>query len=94
MRENKPMELTGENYYSPEADRDYMSCSQYQDFLRCEAAAMAKIHGLYTPEQTEALIVGNYFHTALESEEAHQRFCAENEAYIYKTKTDKIRQRI
>lgn len=83
------MILTSDNYYSPEADQEYMSCSQYQDFLRCEAAAMAKIHGVYTPTASEALIVGNYFHTALESDEAHKAFCDEHFEDIYKTRQDK-----
>lgn len=83
------MILTSDNYYSPEADQEYISCSQYQDFLRCEAAAMAKIHGVYTPTASEALIVGNYFHTALESDEAHKAFCDEHFEDIYKTRQDK-----
>lgn len=83
------MELTRDNYYSVEADREYMSCSQYQEFLACEAAAMAKLEGRYVPSPSEALVVGNYFHTAMESEEAHKVFCEENFADIYKTKTDK-----
>lgn len=83
------MILTSDNYYTPEADREYMSCSQYQDFLSCEAAAMAKIHGLYVPEPSEALTVGNYFHTALESQEAHDAFCSEHFDDIFKTRTDK-----
>ena len=81
--------LTADNYYTPEADLVYMSCSQYQDFLECEAATMAKMHGLYKPEPTEALVVGNYFHTALESDEAHEAFLQENEDKIFKLKIDK-----
>lgn len=84
------MKLTADNYYSLEADREYMSCSQYQDFLKCEAGAMAKLWGLYTPEKSEALTVGNYFHTALESDEAHEAFCNENEELIFKLKLDKV----
>lgn len=83
------MILTEDNYYTPEADREYMSCSQYQDFLRCEAAALAKIQGRYRPEETEALIVGNYLHSAMESDEAHAKFCEEHVDKIYKLKTDK-----
>lgn len=83
------MELTRDNYYTPEADREYMSCSQYQDFLECEAATMAKMHGLYKPSETEALIVGNYVHTALESDEAHEEFLKKYEDVIFKKKVDK-----
>lgn len=61
------MILTSDNYYSPEADQEYMSCSQYQDFLRCEAAAMAKIHGVYTPTASEALMPNmNFSFTRME----------------------------
>ncbi|MBR2343007.1 MAG: PD-(D/E)XK nuclease-like domain-containing protein [Clostridia bacterium] len=83
------MELTRDNYYSPEADREYMSCSQYQDFLECEAATMAKMHGLFVPKETEALLVGNYVHTALESDEAHEEFIEAHMDSIFKLKTSK-----
>ena len=83
------MKLTRDNYYTPEADRAYMSCSQYQDFLTCEAATMAKMHGLYVPKETEALLVGNYVHTALESDEAHEEWINDHLDAVYKLKTDK-----
>mgnify|MGYP003301059422 FL=1 len=83
------MKLTDENYYTPEADREYMSCSQYQDFLSCEARALAKLQGRYIPEPSEALVVGNYFHTAMESEEAHIEFCRQHFDDIYKYKISK-----
>lgn len=84
-----PLILNSDNYYSLEADREYMSCSQYQDFLSCEARAMAKLKGKFTPKKSEALTVGNYFHTALESEEAHAAFCEANFDDIYKTSVSK-----
>lgn len=83
------MDLTRDNYYSLEADREYMSCSQYQAFLACEAAEMARLWGIYTPTPSEALIVGNYVHTALESDEAHEEFLNEHEEDIFKLKIDK-----
>lgn len=84
-----PMQLNRDNYYTRKADQEYMSCSQYQDFLKCEAAAMAKLQGRYMPSPSEALIVGNYFHSKMESEEAHQEFCREHFEDIFKTKIDK-----
>lgn len=84
------MELNSSNYYSREADIEYMSCSQYQAFLRCEAAEMAYLSGRYKFPESEALIVGNYFHTALESDEAHEEFCKEHLDDIYKYKIDKL----
>lgn len=83
------LKLTSDNYYSLEADREYMSCSQYQDFLSCEARAMAKLKGKFIPKKSEALTVGNYFHTAMESAEAHEQFCKENFEEIFKYKVDK-----
>ena len=83
------MELTRENYYDREADWAFMSCSQYQGFLECEAKQMAKLQGRYIEEPTEALIVGNYVHSYMESEEAHQEFVDEHFNDIFKTKTNK-----
>lgn len=83
------MELNRDNYYSLEADNEYMSCSQYHEFLECEARAVARLQGRYTPPQSEAFTVGNYFHTAMESAEAHEEFCKQNFESIYKTKTNK-----
>ena len=81
------MLLTRDNYYTPDADWEYMSCSQYQGWNECEAKQLAKLQGRWVDEPTEALIVGNYFHTYFESPEAHMQFCNENFYSIYKTKT-------
>lgn len=83
------LELTRENYYSSEADWEYMSCSQYQSFLECEAKAMAKLQGRWVDEEKEAFLVGNYFHTYFEGPEAHEQFCKENFYKIFKTKVIK-----
>lgn len=81
------MKLDKDNYYSPEADRFYMSCSQYQGFLRCEAMQMAKLQGRFAEEPTDALIVGNYVHSYMEGAEAHEDFCKEHFYDIHKVKT-------
>lgn len=61
------MVLTKENYYSQEANKEYLSVSQYKDFigslgkLGCEAQAMAKINGEWQIDETSvALMVGSY----------------------------------
>lgn len=54
------MRLTEENYFSPEAQMEYMSASQYKAFLECPAAAMAEIRGEYTRKETKALTLGSY----------------------------------
>lgn len=54
------MTLTNENYYSSEANWEYMSVSQYKQFMKCEAAAMAQLRGEWEPPKTTALLVGSY----------------------------------
>ncbi len=52
------MKLNEDTYYSREADREFFSVSQYKDFGRCEAMAMAKIRGEFEQKQTKAMLVG------------------------------------
>jgi hypothetical protein len=54
------LKLTAENYYSPEANWDYMSASQFKSFRRCEAAAMAELRGEWGKKDSIALLVGSY----------------------------------
>lgn len=54
------LKLTAENYYSPEANWEYMSASQFKAFNRCEAAAMAELRGEWGRTETTALLVGSY----------------------------------
>ena len=54
------MNLTADNYFSAEANQQYMSVSQFKSFLKCPAAALAELHGDYQREQTTALLVGSY----------------------------------
>jgi len=57
--------LTNENYHSIEANREFMSVSQYKDFAACEAMAMAKLDG-WTEPPNDALLVGSYVHAGVE----------------------------
>lgn len=60
------MILTSENYFSKEADKEYLSVSQYKNFMgtlgkvACEAEAMALLNGEWEKEKTTALMVGSY----------------------------------
>lgn len=54
------LKLTSSNYYSTEANMEYMSASQYKAFRRCEAAAMAELNGEWHRESSTALLVGSY----------------------------------
>ena len=82
--------LTTDNYYTKEADREYLSCSQYDAFVDgCEAKAFAKLQGRFVEQPSEAFLVGNYFHSHFEGKKAHEAFCQANFDDIYKTKTIK-----
>lgn len=52
--------LNENNYYSQESNWQYMSVSQYKNFLSCEARAMALLNEEWTPKTTTALLVGSY----------------------------------
>ena len=54
------MEITKDNYFSAEANKEYMSASQFKDFLSCEARALARTFNLYDEEPTIPLLVGSY----------------------------------
>lgn len=52
--------LTNENYFSQQANQEYMSCSQFKDFMHCEVETLAKINGELVEEKTDALLFGGY----------------------------------
>lgn len=54
------MKLTENNYFSTQASREYFSVSQFKDFMKCEAMAMATINGEYKRPMTRALLVGSF----------------------------------
>ena len=54
------MNLTNENYFSPEASMEYMGVSQFKSFEKCEAMALAEIKGEYERPQSKALLMGSY----------------------------------
>lgn len=85
--------LTDDNYYTPEANQHYFSCSQFEEFMSCEAAALAHVQGRYAPPETDAFFLGKYFHSYFEGKEAFKAFCNEPENFgkIFKTKTTKSR---
>lgn len=65
------LKLTDANYYSREANWQYMSTSQFKAFRKCEAAAMAELRGEWERKDTTALLVGSYV-DAYFSEELEQ----------------------
>jgi hypothetical protein len=81
------MILTNENYYSPAANQVYMSVSQYKDFQKCEAMALASLRGEWVRPQTTALLVGSYIDSWFEG--TLEEFC-EAHPEIY-TKSGKLK---
>lgn len=54
------MKLNNNNYYGKKANVEFMSYSQFKDFLKCPACAMAKIKGEWKEENTDSLLIGSY----------------------------------
>lgn len=52
--------ITNENYFDKENNLKYMSASQFKDFLKCPACAMAKLNEEWQQEKTTSLLVGSY----------------------------------
>ena len=82
------MILTNDNYYSLEANREYMSVSQYKSFCKCEAAAMAEIRGEWKRPKTTALLVGSYVDSWFEG--TLEEFKRENPEIFKKTRGELV----
>lgn len=54
------MELNKENYFSVDANMEYMGASQFKDFMKCEVDALLKANGTIIEEPTKAMLVGSY----------------------------------
>ena len=77
--------LTESNYYSPEANKAYFSVSQFKDFQKCPAMAMAKLNGSYEEDFSKALLLGSYFDESLTgTPESQRKFLIEHEKDIFK----------
>ncbi len=59
------MNLTAANYHSPEANRAFMSVSQYKAWLACPSAWLAALAGDYVRPKTKAFAVGSLFNALL-----------------------------
>ena len=78
------MILDCSNYYSSDADREFFSASQFKDFLKCPAMAMAKLRGDYTPEYGRALLLGSYVDELLTgTPESINSFIEENRSELF-----------
>lgn len=72
------MDINNENYYSKEADMEYMSASQFKGFMKCEARQKAILTGEYVPEETTALLQGRLLETLLLEPDKIEQFREEN----------------
>ena len=52
--------LTEFNYFSRSAEQKYMGSTQYKNFVKCEAAALARINGTFIEPPSTAMLVGSY----------------------------------
>ena len=66
-----------------------MSFSQLSRFVECPAAAMANLRGEWEYSESNALLVGSYFHSAFESDAAFQKLIAENSEKIFQKRNGK-----
>lgn len=83
------LELNQNNYFSIEADREYFSVSQFKNWVKCQAATLAKINGEFEESYGKALIVGSYTHAAFESDEIFAAFNEENHSEIFNSRGGK-----
>lgn len=54
------MKLNNDNYFSREAQMQFMGVSQFKAFEKCEASALAELQGEFEQEMTPALLIGSY----------------------------------
>ena len=54
------MKLTNRNYYGAKANREFMSVSQFKQFQKCEAMALAELNGEYERPKSKALLLGSF----------------------------------
>lgn len=78
------MKINKENYYSKEADKEYMSYSQFKTFEECPAKAMAIINGTWKEEQSDSMLIGSYVDAWLDGELV--KFCEEHPE-VYNSRT-------
>lgn len=83
------MKLTSSNYYGAEANKEYMSVSQFKDFLKCPAMAMAKLSGEFVPEYGRALLLGSFVDEMLTgTKKSQEKFIEENRTELFKKNGD------
>jgi hypothetical protein len=81
----KKIKLSEANYYSQEMNKQYFSVSQFKDFCKCEAMALAKINGTYEQPKSKALLLGSLVDELLTGDkESQDKFFIENKDELFK----------
>jgi len=83
------MHLTASNYYSQEANKEYLSVSQIKKFAECEARALAEVEGRYIEAPTPAMLVGSYVHAHFDDDAALKKLIEEDNGVIFKQNGEK-----
>lgn len=78
------MKLNEKNYYGQKANQSFMSVSQYKQFVKCEACAMAELNGEYEREKSSALFLGSFVDEMLTgSKKSREKFIEENHSDLF-----------
>lgn len=78
------MKLTNKNYYGAKANKEFMSVSQFKQFKKCEAMALAEMNGEYERPKSKALLLGSFVDEMLTGTKKSQReFIVENRAELF-----------
>lgn len=87
------MKLTNSNYYGAKASQEFMSVSQFKQFKKCEAMALAELKGEYERPKSKALLLGSFVDEMLTGTKKTQRdFIIENRLELFQksSKTNKV----
>lgn len=78
------MKLTNKNYYGEKANQEFMSVSQFKNFKRCQAMALAELKGEYERPKSKALLLGSFVDEMLTGTKKSQtKFIIENRSEIF-----------
>lgn len=91
------MKLNNKNYFSPKANWEYMSVSQFKNFTKCETMTMAELRGEYIRPPSDALLLGSLVDEMLTGTRKSQvEFIIENFSDLFQKSSplNKIKTRV
>jgi hypothetical protein len=78
------MKLTSKNYYGKKANVSFMSVSQFKQFQKCEAMALAELKGEYKGPPSKALLLGSFVDEMLTgTKKTRTKFIIENRSELF-----------